>query len=260
MGLYSCHVCGLKYARPGELTRHLRKHSEETYSCQPCMLDFKDPKEYKKHMQVNHNEAKAFYCTFIGCNFKADKPSNLEKHAAIHSDVKLYVCPRCGKDFAQPNGLRSHLRSCLQQRNYLCDICGSKFNHLQSLKSHRLLHTGEKPHSCKDCGAKFTDHRNFKRHRRIHDNLFPYPCIHCEKRFRHSNSLKAHLKTHNISPASHTDIREAIFAQPFSGHLSKTFSDHSANQLRDSINLDMTERKLHPLPYCPEPPMSINKA
>ncbi len=256
--LYSCHVCGLKYARPGELTRHLRKHSVETYQCQDCAVNFKDPKEYKKHMQTSHGQIKAFVCSFIGCNFKADKPSNLEKHAAIHSDIKLYMCPKCGKSFAQPNGLRSHLRSCLQQRNYLCDICGSKFNHLQSLKSHRLLHTGEKPHTCKDCGARFTDHRNFKRHRRIHDNLFPYPCMHCEKSFRHSNSLKAHLKTHNVNPQrlANTDIREAIFAPP------SPCVDPTANQLRDSINLAMTDRKLHSLhAYCPpEPSLSVNKA
>ena len=194
--MYSCHVCGHKYARAGELTRHMRVHALDDYKCPHCQLKVRSPALFKRHMELMHHEAKAFICTFPGCGFKSDKPSNVEKHAVIHSNVKAYSCSECGKHFSQPNGLRSHLRSCQQQRRYLCDICGAKFNHLQSMKSHRMLHTGEKPYQCIDCNARFTDHRNFKRHRRIHENLYPYPCMQCDKRFRHSNSLKAHSSTH----------------------------------------------------------------
>lgn len=194
--MYSCHVCGHKYARAGELTRHMRVHALDDYKCPHCQLEIRSPALFKRHMELMHGEVKAFLCTFPGCEFKSDKPSNVEKHAVIHSNVKAYSCSECGKHFSQPNGLRSHLRSCQQQRRYLCDICGAKFNHLQSMKSHRMLHTGEKPYQCIDCNARFTDHRNFKRHRRIHENLYPYPCAQCDKRFRHSNSLKAHTSTH----------------------------------------------------------------
>ena len=140
--LFSCHVCGMKYARTGELTRHLRKHAGETYNCMECSQEFADSRDFKKHMADFHDDLKPFMCIYAGCTFRSDKPSNLEKHAAIHSGIRMYTCPHCSKDFTQSNGLRSHLRSCLQERKYLCDICGQKFNHLQSLKSHRMLHTG----------------------------------------------------------------------------------------------------------------------
>ena len=203
IAMYTCHVCGHKYARPGELTRHMRIHAIDDYKCLHCALEIRSPTLFKRHMELMHSETKAFCCMYPGCEFKSDKPSNVEKHAVIHSDVKVHGCPECGKHFSQPNGLSSHLRSCQQQRRYLCDICGAKFNHLQSMKSHRMLHTGEKPYQCIDCNAKFTDHRNFKRHRRIHENLYPYVCTQCDKRFRHSNSLKAHMSTHDSKLVNH---------------------------------------------------------
>ena len=194
--MFTCHICAQKFARPTELTQHMRSHSAEVFICNDCDLRFKDPRLYKKHMIQYHHDAKPFTCDFPECGFRSNRPSNVEKHAVIHSGIKTYGCPNCGKCFAQPNGLQSHLKSCYQRRGYLCDFCGQKFNYLQSMKSHRLLHTGEKPHQCPDCGARFADQRNFKRHRRIHDNAYPYPCTFCDKRFRHSNSLKAHLNIH----------------------------------------------------------------
>ena len=194
--MYPCHVCGHKYARPSELTRHMRIHTINAYKCLHCALEIRGPTLFKRHMELMHSESKAFHCMYPGCEFKSDKPSNVETHEVIHSDLKEHGCPECGRLFAQLTGLQSHIRSCRQLRSYLCDICGAKFNHQQSLKSHRMLHTGEKPYQCIDCSAKFTDHSNLKRHRRIHENLYPYVCTQCDKRFRHSNSLKAHTSTH----------------------------------------------------------------
>ncbi|XP_013415648.1 zinc finger protein 184 [Lingula anatina] len=197
--IYTCHVCHQKYPRPGELTRHLRTHTGELYHCNTCDKNYESQKEFKMHMKQAHDEPKAFQCVFPGCSFKSDKPSNVERHAVIHADLKPYECERCGRTFSQPNGLRSHMQSCFETRSYMCDMCGVSFNHLGSMKSHRRMHTGEKPFICQDCGAGFSDHRNFKRHRRIHDNVFPYGCDICNKKFRHSNSLKSHIKTHNAS-------------------------------------------------------------
>ncbi len=194
--LFTCHVCGMKFPRTGELTRHVRKHTNEVFQCQWCDMTYMDAKAYKRHATQLHNQTRPFHCPLADCPFSTDRLSNLTRHSPIHSGIKTFLCTKCGKCFAQPDGLRHHMRCCLQIRSYLCDICGSKFNHLQSLKTHHLLHKGEKPYLCKDCGARFTDRCNYKRHRRIHDNSFPYPCEHCDKKFRHSNSLKAHMKKH----------------------------------------------------------------
>lgn len=197
-GTESCKVCFKKFTRASELTRHSRCHSSQTYTCQHCSLEFVNPLLFKRHSVCMHGERQAFVCPQPDCTFKSDRLSNVEKHAVIHTDVKMFTCAKCGKSFAQDNGLRSHLLSCTQARSFLCDLCGAKFNHLQSMRSHRRVHTGEKPYRCSDCGSQFADHRNYKRHRRIHENIFPYQCLFCNKHFRHSNSLKAHLSMHNI--------------------------------------------------------------
>ncbi|XP_074652471.1 uncharacterized protein LOC141906901 [Tubulanus polymorphus] len=200
--LYGCHVCGGKYERQEHLTRHLRVHSGELYCCDVCHSTFRQQRPFRDHMAKYHAERRPFICHIAGCTFRAQTPSQVEKHSEIHSDQKQYRCEKCGRDFAQINGLRSHQRSCYEKRQYLCDFCGAKFNFLGSLKSHRYIHTGEKPHQCPECDAKFTDHRNLRRHRLIHENAFPYPCTICDKKFRHSNSLKAHVKMHKAPSTS----------------------------------------------------------
>ena len=229
--LYSCHVCGLKYARREDFTRHMRSHSNETFTCTFCNNLYTDAKKFKAHMRTAHHDRKPFCCQHPGCTFRSDRPSYVEEHAVIHSDIKTHTCEKCGKQFSQRNGLRIHKQSCYEQRSYLCDICGAKFNQLQSMKSHRRLHTGEKPHICCDCGKAFTDHTNYKRHRRIHENSFPYPCDFCEKRYRHSNSLKAHMKSHKDKAL---DIRGTVGGTDITISITK----ESPSDLKDKDNWD----------------------
>ncbi|CAH1797406.1 unnamed protein product [Owenia fusiformis] len=232
--LYSCHVCCKKYARSSEITRHMRIHTGESFECKECDVTYTSVRGFKAHQIEIHKDPKPFRCSFEGCDFHSDKPSNVHKHTVIHTGVKLYTCERCNKSFAQANGLTSHLRSCMQVRGYLCDHCGAKFNHLGSLKSHRLVHTGEKPHTCSQCGARFSDHRNFRRHMRIHMNEYPYACDLCDKKFRHSNSLKTHMVTHSLNPTSNKSHSQS---QSRSRDITKVLADEYSKDLNTSNNL-----------------------
>ncbi|XP_052831185.1 myoneurin-like [Octopus bimaculoides] len=198
--IHKCHVCGMNYARLCDYTRHIRVHTAENqYTCSYCNKVSQTQRDFIEHNKSEHQDNRPFKCDASGCTFQAAKLAYLTDHRHIHSDVKGFICNKCGRTFSQAGGLHSHIKSCYQMQGYLCDLCGQTFNHLGSMKSHRRIHLGEKPHACSDCGARFSDHRNLRRHKRIHENSFPYPCTHCDKRFRHSNSLKAHLRHHGVN-------------------------------------------------------------
>jgi len=196
--VHTCEDCGKEFPSASVLTRHKRTHSSRVFHCSICSTDFAEPVTFKRHSVVIHNIHRPFTCSHLGCRYRSDRLSNVEKHMSIHSSTHSFACSLCGRTFAQDAGLRSHMLSCMSSRSFLCDLCGSAFNHLQSMQSHQRVHTGERPYRCADCDSTFADHRNYKRHRRIHDNAFPYTCMLCGKHFRHSNSLKSHLGSHGI--------------------------------------------------------------
>jgi len=196
--VHTCEECGKEFPSANVLTRHKRMHSSRVFHCNICSTDFAEPVAFKRHSVVIHDIHRPFTCSHMGCLYRSDRLSNVEKHMSIHSPTHAFACSLCGRTFAQDAGLRSHMLSCMSSRSFLCDLCGSAFNHLQSMQSHQRVHTGERPYRCADCDSTFADHRNYKRHRRIHDNAFPYACMLCGKRFRHSNSLKSHLGSHGI--------------------------------------------------------------
>ena len=254
--MYPCRVCAQKFARPTELTQHMRVHTGEVFTCKECDISHKDPRVHRKHMLECHQDAKPFLCTFPGCTFRSNRPSKVEKHAVIHSSVKTYGCPQCGKCFAQPNGLQSHLKSCYQRRAYQCDFCGQKFNYLQSMKSHRMLHTGEKPHQCSECGARFADQRNFKRHLRVHDGSNPMKS--------HTQHHRKHLQHNsNTSHASQQPVPQSLL--PMGGQMSLTHHENSnqsqpvPQNMQLMSGLNMHQETSNSLPQCQrqQEPMSL---
>ncbi|GMT28026.1 hypothetical protein PFISCL1PPCAC_19323, partial [Pristionchus fissidentatus] len=92
-------------------------------------------------------------------------PSRIEAHRRMHSQVKLFQCPHCVKQFAQKSSLNVHMRKHTGERTYLCTWeCGKSFYSSSALRLHEKSHSGERKHSCSVCGQLFSKRSHVVRH------------------------------------------------------------------------------------------------
>lgn len=123
-------------------------------------------------------------------------PGNLKKN----SDLRLFKCLTCGKDFKQKSTLLQHERIHTDSRPYSCGEfgCGKRFRQQSHLTQHLRIHANEKPYSCAYCVRSFRQRAILNQHLRIHSGEKPYSCgeFGCGKSFRQKAILNQHVRTH----------------------------------------------------------------
>ncbi|XP_065352635.1 zinc finger protein 236-like [Cloeon dipterum] len=81
------------------------------------------------------------------------------------------VCLVCGKSFNKPSQLVRHARIHSGEKPFPCTLCAKRFNQKNALDAHILTHTGERKHRCELCSKLFTQNGNLKTHmKRAHKN------------------------------------------------------------------------------------------
>uniref|UniRef100_UPI0037E94C34 zinc finger protein 774-like n=1 Tax=Semicossyphus pulcher TaxID=241346 RepID=UPI0037E94C34 len=96
-----------------------------------------------------------------------------EMEQQLSEVVDSYICPICGRAFAQRGHWAKHMQVHRKvenkvDRSYTCDICGKRLTRFDGYQKHLRIHTGEKPYCCHQCGRRFSDNSNYKRHIRTH--------------------------------------------------------------------------------------------
>ncbi|XP_055692801.1 endothelial zinc finger protein induced by tumor necrosis factor alpha-like isoform X2 [Lutzomyia longipalpis] len=136
-------------------------------------------------------------------------PGTHQMHQATHgpsgkskgSDLRLFKCLTCGKDFKQKSTLLQHERIHTDSRPYGCPECGKRFRQQSHLTQHLRIHANEKPYSCAYCPRSFRQRAILNQHLRIHSGEKPYACPECGKHFRQKAILNQHVRTHqDVSP------------------------------------------------------------
>lgn len=84
------------------------------------------------------------------------------------SDLRLFKCLTCGKDFKQKSTLLQHERIHTDSRPYGCPECGKRFRQQSHLTQHLRIHANEKPFSCAYCPRSFRQRAILNQHLRIH--------------------------------------------------------------------------------------------
>lgn len=112
------------------------------------------------------------------------------------SDLRLFKCLTCGKDFKQKSTLLQHERIHTDSRPYGCSECGKRFRQQSHLTQHLRIHANEKPFACVYCERTFRQRAILNQHLRIHSGEKPFSCVECGKRFRQKAILNQHVRTH----------------------------------------------------------------
>ncbi|XP_046660459.1 zinc finger protein 502-like isoform X3 [Homalodisca vitripennis] len=86
-------------------------------------------------------------------------------------------------------------------RLFKCLTCGKDFKQKSTLLQHERIHTDSRPYGCTECGKRFRQQSHLTQHLRIHANEKPFACVYCERTFRQRAILNQHLRIHSdVSP------------------------------------------------------------
>ena len=82
-------------------------------------------------------------------------------------------------------------------RLFKCLTCGKDFKQKSTLLQHERIHTDSRPYGCSECGKRFRQQSHLTQHLRIHANEKPFACVYCERTFRQRAILNQHLRIHS---------------------------------------------------------------
>uniref|UniRef100_A0A673UWH6 Zinc finger protein 469 n=1 Tax=Suricata suricatta TaxID=37032 RepID=A0A673UWH6_SURSU len=95
------------------------------------------------------------------CGKRFPKPFKLQRHLAVHSPQRVYLCPQCPRVYAEPQELRAHLageHGAREERElqhtplYACELCAN------------VTHISKRSFVCSSCNYTFAKKEQFDRH------------------------------------------------------------------------------------------------
>lgn len=179
-------------------------------------IDSEQPK-----IKVSKQKERVF-CSM--CDKSFGRPSDLRRHAVLHTGEKKHQCDECSKEFSQRYHLVRHIKNvhkkdiknlfcglCNETFNseyllvrhikshgvmtFVCEICSKEFKTKRQMKEHILCsHVGLKPFKCDQCDKAFTRKYHLERHMEMHAGTKNFQCEYCGKEFGTKGNLIAHVK------------------------------------------------------------------
>ncbi|XP_040978390.1 zinc finger protein 268-like [Aquila chrysaetos chrysaetos] len=187
-----------------------------------------------KASQEKQVEGRAWVCPECGRSFA--QYERLVKHRQNHRGRGPYRCDVCGKRFSLKTNLVTHQRIHTGERPFTCGVCGRRFNQKGNLVTHYRTHTGERPFACPQCGKRFAQKPNLIAHQKTHTGRQPFTCLECPKRFKSKLSLRVHQRVHAAErPQSEPGQAPGLQTHPGSPYpcslCGETFEEHGELQL-----------------------------
>lgn len=155
---------------PTKSAKRGSKSRPENYCCSLCKETFPNNRQLEQHTKMAHSVKHRHHCDFPMCTKSFTRKDVLARHInAKHTQIKTFVCTKCGEIFYYRHHLTYHLaRKHDEGTSYVCKICNETFPKKQALQYHMnsLKHSSEKHFQCPipSCLKKFTRGDALNRH------------------------------------------------------------------------------------------------
>ncbi|XP_067637464.1 zinc finger protein 62-like isoform X2 [Eurosta solidaginis] len=105
-----CTICKKWLKSKFTLRKHMKHHRDEAsggiFKCTQCNVEKSTKKALKSHIRYHHSNVPVFPCTWCGKEFKS--PTSLKEHEATHTGAYLYTCSFCPKSFRAHSSMHQH--------------------------------------------------------------------------------------------------------------------------------------------------------
>ncbi|XP_059621352.1 zinc finger protein 26-like [Phlebotomus argentipes] len=132
---FKCSHCDKSFFNKKALQFHLKCANDKNFICEVCGKGFGYRGDLTIHMRTHTNE-RPFKCKICGKTYKT--PSMRIAHMDVHIDGKTYPCDICGLRLQSKASFRGHMRRHKEYKQHGCDICGRLFNSKYRLKVHKV--------------------------------------------------------------------------------------------------------------------------
>ncbi len=186
---FKCEICEKRFKRNGDLKEHLRRHeNKREFECKICGKSFKTKWNLNIHRQRIIKQRETSSALNVTNHSKLILSWNCTR-SIIHSEIKNFECPECGKVFKRNMGLKLHLVTHSDQRDFKCEICNKEFKVASSFKRHKLTQCNSKTFDCLVCGKSV---KYLKQHQLTHlkhqGTLLWSLCLRNQQKRQHKNS------------------------------------------------------------------------
>uniref|UniRef100_A0A182SU66 Protein krueppel n=1 Tax=Anopheles maculatus TaxID=74869 RepID=A0A182SU66_9DIPT len=102
-----CDICGKRFLRKLQLTRHKPTHSNNQFVCDECGRGFTHKKSWQNHMK-RHTALRSEVYKCGTCSKAFGNKARLDRHMRLHTGEKPYGCKYCEKRFYDRHQLQCH--------------------------------------------------------------------------------------------------------------------------------------------------------